>query len=347
MCRLARPSDTKLTCRITHQSALLPLLPTLSPDLCPPSFRQPVAPIQLLEAIAQRLGIETYLEESQFGLLKTTLAIAGKRFVLDVELEVDSATGVEEDEAGPSVNADPRRGKVRLAKLVVNHVTKDGGTASSDSIEAAIKGVLEEYLVCWNGERDQEEGERIIKRLWEDLGDLAGLDGMAENGRDWFAEVEKMSARVKGLEVERLSSVLPTFGLAGETFRLRPAAGAENVVDVFAPEKGTCDWIMECVPGKLDGLVVRRNWLDGEAADVEHTVKVEHLLVSTILRARANSQHDQDFPYSGVFTHCTENGLEQQWSMVHSGPAGYVAGRFGVRDDSDLFRLLKVCDITE
>jgi hypothetical protein len=248
--------------------------------LSPPSFRQPIAPIQLLEAIAQRLGIETYLEESQFGLLKTTLAIAGKRFVLDVDLEVDSATGVEEDEAGPSINADPRRGKVRLARLLVNHVTKDGGTASSDSIGQAIQGVLEEYLVYWNGEREQEEGERIIKRLWEELGDLAGLDGMAESGRDWFAEIETMSARVKGLEVDGRASVLPSFGIAGETFRIRPAAEGENIIDPFAPEKGRCDWVMEFVPVKLDGLVVRANWLGGEVGDIDGSVKVEHLLVS-------------------------------------------------------------------
>jgi len=272
--------NEELTIRITHQSALLPLLPVLNPELSPPSFRQPIAPIQVLEAIAQRLGIETYLEESQFGLLKTTLAIAGKRFVLDVDLEVDSATGVEEDEAGPSINADPRRGKVRLAKLLVNHVTKDGGTASSDSIGQAIQGVLEEYLVYWNGEREQEEGERIIKRLWEELGDLAGLDAMAESGRDWFAEIESMSTRIKGLEVEGRTSVLPSFMLAGQTFRMRPAAVGENVVDPLAREKGRCDWIMEYVSGERDGLVVRTNWLDGNMADVEGSVKVEHLLVS-------------------------------------------------------------------
>jgi hypothetical protein len=280
--------DQQLTCRITHQSALLPLLPVLNPDLSPPSFRQPIAPIQLLEAIAQRLGIETYLEESQFGLLKTTLAIAGKRFVLDVDLEVDSATGVEEDEAGPSINADPRRGKVRLAKLLVNHVTKDGGTASSDSIGLAIQGVLEEYLVYWNGEREQEEGERIIKRLWEELGDLAGWDGMAESGRDWFAEIESMSTKSKDLDVERRAAVLPSFILAGQTFRMRPAAGGENIIDRLAPEKGRCDWIMEIVPGKLDGLVVRRNWLDGDVSGFDDNVKVEHLLVSENRETRAD-----------------------------------------------------------
>jgi hypothetical protein len=195
---------------------------------------------------------------------------------------------VEEDEAGPSINADPRRGKVRLAKLLVNHVTKDGGTASSDSIGQAIQGVLEEYLVYWNGDREREDGERIIKRLWEELGDLAGLDGMAESGRDWFAEIETMSIRIKGLDVKARAAVLPSFILAGQTFRMRPAAVGENIVDPFAPEKGTCDWIMEYVPGILDGLVVRRNWLDGDVPEFDDNVKVEHLLVSKERRTRAD-----------------------------------------------------------
>jgi hypothetical protein len=264
--------------RVTHQSALLPLLPSFTPDSsCPPSFRQPVAPIQLLEAIAQRLGIETYLEESQFGLLKTTLAIAGKRFVLDVDLEVDSA-GVEEDEA---VNTDPRRGKVRLAKLLVNHVTKDGGTASSDYIASFLKELLEEYLEYWNGERDQEEGERVIKRLWNELGDLAGLDSMAESGRDWFAELERMAARVKGLGNAR-GTILPSFAFKdGPSFRFRPATSGENIVDPLASQHGRCDWILEYVPDIQSGLVVRRNWLDDtRVQDLETDVKAEALLVS-------------------------------------------------------------------
>jgi hypothetical protein len=234
-----------------------------------------VAPIQLLEAIAQRLGIETYLEESQFGLLKTTLAIAGKRFVLDVDLEVDSA-GVEEDEV-----TDPRRGKVRLAKLLVNHVTKDGGTASSDYIALAVKGLLEEYLEYWNGERDQEEGERVIKRLWDELGDLAGLDSMAESGRDWFAELEQMSARVKALGNAK-RTILPSFAFKdGPSFRFRPATSGENIVEPLAPQHGRCDWVLENVPDGQTGLVVRRNWLDDtRVQDLESDVKAEALLVS-------------------------------------------------------------------
>jgi hypothetical protein len=117
---------------------------------------------------------------------------------------------------------------------------------------------------------------------------LAGLDGMAESGRDWFAEIESMSTKIKGLDVEGRAAVLPSFTLAGQTFRMRPAEGGENVVDPFAPEKGRCDWIMEYVPGELNGLVVRRNWLDGEVTESDGSVKVEHLLVSENRETRAD-----------------------------------------------------------
>jgi hypothetical protein len=106
------------------------------------------------------------------------------------------------------------------------------------------------------------------------------LDGIAESGRDWFAEIETLSARIKGLEVEGRSSVLPSFSIATEMFRIRPAATGENVVDPYAPELGKCDWILESVPGRSKGLVVRRNWLAGEVTDSDSSVKVEHLLVS-------------------------------------------------------------------
>ena len=233
----------------------------------------------MLEAIAQRLGIQTYLEESQFGLLTTSLAIAGKRFVLDVDLEVVSA-GVEEDEA---IKTDPRRGKVRLAKILVNHVTNDEATVGSGSITVAIQGLVEEYLDYWNGERDQEEGERLIKRLWDELGDLAWLDSMAESGREWFGELEEMSDKVKELGNDK-RTVLPSFAFtAGQSpvFRFRPATSGESIVNPSTPEQGRCDWILEYVPDNQSGLVVRRNWLDeSRVQDLESEVKVEFLLVS-------------------------------------------------------------------
>lgn len=198
--------------RATHQSALLPYMPSITASGSrPPSFRTPPKPMDLLVAISQRLGIETYLEESQFGLLKTTLAIAGKRFVLDVELEADSTALADETETPaptphPTAPAevDEARGSVRLAKLVVNHVTADGGTANSPSVGNAIRQGLEAYLISWNDsvvQDGQEEAvEAVINRLWEDMSDLAALDGLKEEGgKDWFAELEGKAAVIAGL----------------------------------------------------------------------------------------------------------------------------------------------------
>jgi hypothetical protein len=264
-----------------------------------------------LEAISQRLGIETYLEESQFGLLKTTLAIAGKRFVLDVDLEVDSATGAENEDDDPPSSAplatpsttvnletgDTRRGRVRLTKLLVNHVTKDGGTAKSDSIGLALKDIVEEYIEFWNGDRLPTEGERLVKRLWDEMGDLAGLDRMAEeSGRDWFLDLEQMASLVKGLVDEEVvqkagRSILPTFGLlpgvgvlpSQSLFHLRPAGVHEGIGNPLNPAQAGCDWIIEYKPEDLAGLVVRRNWLMSSKGDTHiqsEGVTVEQLLVS-------------------------------------------------------------------
>jgi hypothetical protein len=298
---------------VTHQSASLPLIPYLTPDSSrPPSFSISLAPIQLLDSISQRLGIETYLEESQFGLLKTTLAIAGKRFVLDVDLEVDSATGAEgEDDDPPATGStsmaqntattgDTRRGRVRLTKLIVNHVTKDEATARSDSVGMALQRIIEEYVEYWNSDRQsqnqghEKEGERLVKALWDEMSDLAGLDRMAEgSGRDLFTELEEVAGLVKGLVDEGViyhvrQAVLPTFTLlSGDTrsvFHLRPAAVHENVMDPLNPLQGRCDWIMEYIPDILPGMVVRRNWLQTELQDGvggdRNEARVEQLLVS-------------------------------------------------------------------
>lgn len=194
--------------------------------------------MELLTAISERLGIETYLEESQFGLLKTTLAIAGKRFVLDVEIEADSTTSGDGDDQDQELDIDTpaptpgasktgniipplpqaqlqqsgvegneQRGKVRLAKLLVNHITKNGATASSVFIAHAIRQGLEAYLEYWNTEEGvegkEEVGEGVIKRIWEDMGDLASLDTMSEeSGTDWFSELEERAQLI-----ERMSKV--------------------------------------------------------------------------------------------------------------------------------------------
>lgn len=281
--------------------------------------------------MSKRLGIETYLEESQFGLLKTTLAIAGKRFVLDVELEMDSAEGPDNEDATPApaptpapagAGAGETRGTVRLAKLVVNHVTKDGGTADSASIATAVRTGLEAYLDLWNGSaeqagggvRDVDRAEEMIRRLWEDMQDLASLDDLSEQtDRDWFSELQQRAETLAGLcekyvplairestspcsdSDNRQSAypvatptVLPRFRLlAGDSapqLRLRPAGTDEVVTSPFSNtetdtdtgDSSRCAWVVEYVPDNLPGLVVRRNWLltSDESASTDTTTTV-------------------------------------------------------------------------
>lgn len=215
--------------------------------------------MELLTTLSKRLGIETYLEESQFGLLKTTLAIAGKKFVLDVELEADSSTSAEGEGDGdgdgdemdtetpahtpggpstipkqqqqqPSGNVGgggdgdtSTRGKVRLAKLMVNHITKDGETANSTHIANAIRQSLDAYLAYCNAKdssvgsrEDGDEVEEIIKRLWDDMSDLASLDILSESSgseRDWFVDLEEQANMIDRLTQRSVSippSPLPT-----------------------------------------------------------------------------------------------------------------------------------------
>ena len=87
---------------------------------------------------------------------------------------------------------------------MVNHITKDGSTATSSHIAHAIRQSLDLYLEYWNDEpssreeRD-EEMEAIVEKMWEDMADLAELDEMSETGRDWFAELEQQAKMLEGL----------------------------------------------------------------------------------------------------------------------------------------------------
>lgn len=199
--------------RVTHQTTLLPLLPTLQPARhTPKPAYTSLSPIELLTELANKLDIETYLEDSQFGLLKTSLALAGKRFVVDVDVEVDSpgpeVGGEDEDEGevggvggggglvshgddgaaaaargagGDQLDGDGR-GRVRLSKLTANHVTPSGGTGKSEWIASVLRGLVEAYLQEWNGDREEGKLAEVAGRLAQELEELKGLDGMCHGG---------------------------------------------------------------------------------------------------------------------------------------------------------------------
>ncbi|RXK42445.1 hypothetical protein M231_00435 [Tremella mesenterica] len=239
----------------THQSSLLPMsvLMGLSEDtreiLPSPLVRQ--EPIRLLTSLAERLGIQGYIEESQFGLLKTSLALAGERFVVDVDLETDPSPGDDnadnddEEELLTAVIEGEKlegRGRVRLSKLNATYVARGGDTIKSDWIAQVLKERMIRYLDQWNvpapsilqeGERERKL-EELKKGMEEALGELKALDdaepgnkegteGSLEKGHpamDYFPELEviakQVSQWVKGGVVyppDKGHTLFPTFRL--------------------------------------------------------------------------------------------------------------------------------------
>lgn len=162
-----------------------------------------LSPIELLTALAQSLAIQTYLEDSQFGLLKTSLALAGNRFVVDVDVETD-AIGNEDDEEDVDVEKRMEgRGRVRLSKLTANHVGPTGGTGKSDWVATALRSRLEGYIEAWNEGDRGRRSEGLIRALEGELRDLKGMDDLVvELGEgqvpDYFADLEEVARRVEG-----------------------------------------------------------------------------------------------------------------------------------------------------
>ncbi|TYJ55782.1 hypothetical protein B9479_003560 [Cryptococcus floricola] len=99
---------------LTHQSTLLSTsssllpLPSLPPPNTLPTIptppnpnpNQPPSPSTLLQTLSSLAGLQTFLEDSQFGLQQASLAIAGERVVVDVDLGVDVAEGEGEGAEG-------------------------------------------------------------------------------------------------------------------------------------------------------------------------------------------------------------------------------------------------------
>ena len=187
-----------------------------------PLVRQ--SPVQLLTGLAKHLGIQTFMEDSQFGLLKTSLALAGQRFVVDVDLETDPSPGEEqedEDEPMTAVRAATPlqtpgtaqlegRGKVRLSKLNASYVAGSGSTVRSDWIARVLREHLEAYLELWNtkvvgplAEGDRARGlEGLRKRLETELSRLVELDDLMGEGTidsplDYFADLEIIASQVQ------------------------------------------------------------------------------------------------------------------------------------------------------
>lgn len=184
-------------------------------------------PVELLQRLAARLDIQTYLEDSPFGLLKTSLTLAGNCFVVDVDIETDPVLGANGEVDGGEAEAEAAdddmqppstaaaatidkartegRGRVRASKLTATHVTAEGGTGKSDYLAAALLRGVEAYLAVWN-ESVPAEGkiaaewarakrlEKEIRRLDAMLAEIKGLD--ADPGA--FVELEAVDKEVDG-----------------------------------------------------------------------------------------------------------------------------------------------------
>lgn len=220
---------------ITHESALLPLgttLSTLPPAARPLGHLCALPPSDLLSALGKRLGLQVFAEDSQFGLLRTSLTLAGSRFVVDVDLEADAGDDADDATEPPTAAATPvapngqaaaqaaalsslgvgltaakalnERGKVRLAKLTANHVTPAGEAGKSDWVGRVLRSALETHLEVWNRASNAERSvqlERSSRALETVLAELKALDELAEaasgDDADLFADLEGLAAGVQ------------------------------------------------------------------------------------------------------------------------------------------------------
>lgn len=232
----------------------------------------PLPPAELLSALGKRLGLQVFAEDSQFGLLRTSLTLAGSRFVVDVDLETDAAEG---DQTEPPTAAGTpagstalgmsltpltqafattptpakvppaeERGKVRLAKLTGSHVTPAGEAGKSDWVAQVLRALLEEHLACYNshGERDKEASYAACAALESALAELKAIDELAEaakgNDADLFLDLETLAAGVANAAENPDATRIYTDPKAGiyPSFRLLPGPpGRANPAFSFRP----------------------------------------------------------------------------------------------------------------
>lgn len=146
-----------------------------------------------------------FSEDSQFGLLKQSLAIAGSSFVVDIDLETDAVPD-DAAHAAPSTDASSGQGKVRLSKLEVNHVTADGGNEASPHIRDVLEKLVAAYIAAkyadaegYKQERERaKEVQRRINALREGLEAVQKLDG-ATGSDSLFAALEEAAATIQAL----------------------------------------------------------------------------------------------------------------------------------------------------
>lgn len=175
-------------------------------------------PAELFSALGKRLGLQVFTEDSQFGLLRKSLTLAGARFVVDVDFEEDASDDKSEDAGTPaeplSANGGPaapvstpalaERGKVRLAKLSANHVTPTGDAGKSDWVGKVLRIAVDQHLANWNAKNltgRETALDQSARALETTLSELKALDELAEaaskDDADIFADLETLAAGVQ------------------------------------------------------------------------------------------------------------------------------------------------------
>ena len=161
--------------------------------------------------------------------------------MIDIDLETDQAEdeeGDEEDgEASMSVPAEPsslERGQIRLSKLGVTHVTREGGTGKSDWISSVLRQGLEDYLTVWNKVvegpvRSAERAKRLdgkVRRVQEGLEMVRMLDDVAKGPEASMETNEGEKPTLKGGEkdvfgeLEAVAKQIELMGEAGSYVRI-------------------------------------------------------------------------------------------------------------------------------
>ncbi|WWC90492.1 uncharacterized protein L201_005428 [Kwoniella dendrophila CBS 6074] len=229
---LKEVSNHQISLLSQSQSINRPINPCFSMDNSSfPSKLLLLTPVKLLENISQELGLQCFIEDSQFGLLKSSLAIAGKNFVIDVDLEIDTlleGEGEGEDDVDMNHNNhiipnqgsnsssfniidENTRGKTKLTKITINHVKSNGETAKSIYIENVLKQLIESYLDIYNDNVNNQdkiwEKQKRLDQLILGLGELKVLDDYSTSNsgdstvhtKDGFEEIELLSKELEKL----------------------------------------------------------------------------------------------------------------------------------------------------
>lgn len=81
-----------------------------SPPISPLDPLTNLPPVEALSALSRALSLDAFIEDSQFGLLKTSLSLAGGTCVVDVDLEIDALDGLDGVDAADGADEDDEMG---------------------------------------------------------------------------------------------------------------------------------------------------------------------------------------------------------------------------------------------